>query len=353
MGETMKNVQRLTVLGLLLFVVNACGFAPLYFNVDLLKRFPNETTGSFTFDAPSVTVDLLPQLGDAVTGGYALPSPVGGVTLPVALVLPSAAGQALDFRDQTLPAKLETATLSYSLALTSSNLTGTLQVQPYLASVGADDAAQAKYALGSPQTYILGADGVLTANVELNEAQLDGINAKQLRLALGLSGTLGVVAAGEVSVTYTFQSLALTVFGVTATLDELLPGSDGTLLDFSDEDISGRIVDAALVYDLTLTSSAALDGNLTAQVYLAPPGTDSLYQAKYAFGEPEQLELAQPEIPVTGRADLNRDQRPVLDQQVLRLGVRVVGTATVPLQGAITVDYRFNSLTLEVAYALR
>lgn len=348
----MKRVQRLTVLGLLL-VVNACGFAPLYFNVDLLSRFPDQKTGSFTFDAPAVTVDLLPRLGDAVTGGTTLPSPIGGVTLPVALVLPSAAGQTLDFQKETLPAKLETATLSYNLALTSSNLTGTLQVQPYLAPVGADDAAQAKYALGSAQTYTLGVDGVLTADVELNEAQLAGINAKQLRLALRLSGNAGVVTAGQVAVSYTFQTLSLTVFGVTATLDELLPGSDGVLLDFSDEDISGRIVDAALLYDLTLTSSAALAGDLTAQVYLAPPGTDSLWQPKYAFGEPEQLELAQAQIPVTGRADLNKDQKPVLETQILRVGVRVRGEATVPLQGSISTDYRFDNLTLEVAYALR
>lgn len=348
----MKTVQRLTVLGLLL-ALNACGFAPLYFNVDLLSRFPDQKTGSFTFDAPAVTVDLLPQLGGARTGGFNQVSPVGGITLPVALVVPSEAGQTLDFRDQTLPAKLETATLSYSLTLTSSNLTGTLQVQPYLAPVGADAAAQAKYALGTAQTYTLGANGVLEAAVELNAAQLEGINAKQLRLALGLSGTAGVVTAGPVSVNYTFQTLSLTVFGVTATLDELLPSAEGTLLDFSDEDINGRIVDAALVYDLTLTSSAALAGDLSAQVYLAPPGTDSLWQPKYAFGEPEQLELAQAEIPVTGRADLNKDQKPVLETQTLRIGVRVRGTATVPLQGAITIDYRFNSLTLEVAYALR
>ena len=348
-----RNVYRLAILGILLAALSACSFAPLGFSVDLLDRFPNETTGSFTFDAESVTVDLLPQLGDAATDSYVQVSPVGGVTLPVALVLPNAAGQTLDFRDQTLPAELEQATLSYRLVLTSANLTGDLQVQPYLAPVGADAAAQAKYALGPAQTYILGADGVLADNVELNEAQLAGINAKQLRLALELSGSAGVVTAGEVSVTYTFQTLALTVFGVTAALDELLPSPDGTVLDFSDEDISGRIVDAALVYDLTLTSSAALDGSLTAQVYLAPPGEDSLWQAKYAFGEPEALELAQAEIPVTGRASLNDAQKPVLDQQILRLGVRVVGTATVPLQGAIAVEYRFNNLTLEGGFALR
>ena len=348
-----RNVYRLAVL-VVLAALSACSFAPLGFSVNLLKRFPNETTGSFTFDAPSVTVDLLPQLGDAATNGFSQDFPVGGVTLPVSLVLPSAAGQTLDFRDQTLPAELTAATLSYRVVLASRNLTGTLQVQPYLAPVGADDAAQEGYALGPAQPYTLGgAAAMLSADVELNEAQLAGINAKQLRLALGLSGSAGVVTAGEVSVTYTFQTLSLTVFGVTAQLDELLPSPDGTVLDFSDEDVSGRIVDAALVYDLTLTSNAALDGNLTAQVYLAPPGEDSLWQAKYAFGEPEALELTQPEIPVTGRASLNDAQKPVLDQQVLRLGVRVVGTATVPLQGAIAVDYRFNNLTLEGGFALR
>ncbi len=348
-----RTVYRLAILGILLAALGACSFAPLGFSVDLLKRFPDQKTGSFTFDAESVTVDLLPRLGGARTGGFNQPSPVGGITLPVDFVVPSDAGQTLDFSDQTLPAELETAALSYGLTLMSKNLTGTLQIQPYLAPVGSDAAAQEAYALGEPQEYRLGTEGALNADVELNEAQLSGINAKQLRLALRLSGTVGVVTAGEVSVTYTFQTLSLTVFGVTAQLDELLPSPEGTLLDFSDEDISGRIVDAALVYDLTLTSNAVLDGDLSAQVYLAPPGEDSLWQAKYAFGEPEALELAQAEIPITGRADLNNDQRPVLDTQILRLGVRVVGTATVPLQGAITAHYRFNSLTLEVAYALR
>ena len=350
-----RTVYRLAALSMLLAALGACSFAPLGFSVNLLDRFPDETTGSFTFDAESVTVDLKPQLGGAATGGFSQNSPVGGITLPpIDLVLPSAAGQTLDFRDQTLPAELTAATLSYRVVLANRNLTGTLQVQPYLAPVGADDAAQEGYALGPAQPYTLGgAAAMLSADVELNEAQLAGINAKQLRLALRLSGSVSVVTAGEVSVTYTFQTLSLTIFGVTAQLDELLPNADGTVLDFSDEDISGRIVDAALVYDLTLTSSAALDGSLTAQVYLAPPGEDSLWQAKYAFGEPEQLELAQPEIPVTGRASLNDVQKPVLDQQVLRLGVRVVGTATVPLQGAIAVEYRFNNLTLEGGFALR
>lgn len=348
-----NNIQRLTVLGCLLIALSACSFAPLRFSVDLLERFPDEATGSFSFDAPSVTVDLLPRLGDAVTGGFNLPSPVGGITLPVALVLPSSAGQALDFRDQTLPVKLTAATLSYTIVLTSSNLSGTLQIQPYLAPTGTDAAAQEAYALGSAQTYTLGTNAVLRADVQLNEAQLEGINAQQLRLALGLSGEAGVVTAGEVSVTYIFQSLSLTVFGVTAELDELLPSPDGTLLDFSDEGITGRILDASLVYDLTLTRSADLAGDLTAQVYLAPPGEESLWQPKYAFGEPERLELGQSEIPVSGRAELSDAQKSVLDTQTLRLGVRVRGTATVPLEGAIDIHYRFNSLRLELAYALR
>ncbi len=243
--------------------------------------------------------------------------------------------------------------MSYSLALTSSNLSGVLQVQPYLAPLDADNAAQEGYALGPAQTYTLGAGAVLTADVPLNEAQLNAVNAQQLSLALGLSGDAGVLTAGEVALSYTFQTLSLTVFGVTAELDELFPGPDGILLDFADENITGRIVDASLVYDLTLTSSAELSGDLTAQVYLAPPGEESLWQPKYAFGDPERLELSGSEIPVSGRAQLNDDQEPVLDTQTLRLGVRVRGTTTAPLQGVIDIAYRFNRLTLEVGYALR
>ncbi len=97
------NRYQLAILGLALVTLSACSFAPIRFSVNLLERFPDKATGGFSLNAPSVTVDLLPLLGDAVMGGFSQSSPVGGVTLPVATVLPSAAGQAVDFRDQLCP----------------------------------------------------------------------------------------------------------------------------------------------------------------------------------------------------------------------------------------------------------
>ena len=183
-------------------LLSACSFAPLRFNVDLLEVLP-QTSGSFMLQTPGTNVNLLPLLGRSATGEFRETSPIGGVTVPVEQVFPDALGVLLDFSDETLPATLEGATLRYAIALQSSNLTGILQVQPYLAPVDGGDASQDIYALGPAQTVTLGEGAVLEATVPLNEAQLGAVNAKKVRLALKLSGNLGVVTAGEVSLSCT------------------------------------------------------------------------------------------------------------------------------------------------------
>lgn len=347
-------MRRILLLPLLLLA--ACSFAPLRFNIDLLERFPEQASGSFLVEVPggvaSGNVDLLPLLGSSVTGGFSQSSPVGGVTLPVSLLFPDAVGTTLDFRSETLPADLDAATLNYRIEFSSQNLSGTLQIQFYLAPVGTDNIENPEYALGPVQSLTLGGNSVLEASIPLSGAQLTAINDQQVRLALALSGDLTVVAPGEVSLEYTFRELSLDVSGITAALNERLPDPDGYLFDFSDEEIPGSIVDAELFYELTLSHDLTGTGTLTAQVYVAPPGGEELFAPAFAFGDPQEIDLSQQTITLSGQAELNSDQRPLLDAQSLRVGVRVTGTATAALQETIEVGYVFETLQLRVGYSV-
>ena len=352
-GDVVKKFTLpLLFVGLALGLAS-CSFAPLRFNVNLLEVLP-QPSGAFTLETPDTNINLLPLLGSSATGGFRETSPIGGVTVPVEEVFPDALGVLLDFSNETLPATLEGATLRYAVALASSNLTGTLQVQPYLAPVDGGDASQAIYALGPAQTLILGEGAVLGADVPLNEAQLGAVNAKKVRLALKLSGNLGVVTAGEVSLSYTFRTLTLDVGSVSAGLDELLPDADGESFDFSDQEVPGpgRVVGLSLIYDVTLSHDTAASGALTAQIYIAPPGDEPLWSPQFAFGEPQTLDLSQGEVALTGRAALTGVQEEILDTRTVRVGVRVTGEATLELTEPITIDYQFNTLDLRASYAL-
>ena len=352
----MKKLMRpLLFVGLTLGLA-ACSFAPLRFNVNLLEVLP-QTAGSFTLETPDTNVNLLPLLGSAITGNFREVSPIGGVTLPVSLTFPNASGVLLDFSNETLPATLEGATLSYAIELQSRNLTGTLQVQPYLAPtepIEDGDAVQPAYALGPAQTFTLGEGAVLEADVPLNEAQLGAVNAKKVRLALKLSGNLGVVTAGEVSLSYAFQTLMLDVESVSAGLDELLPDADGERFDFGDQEVPGPggVVGLSLIYDVTLSHDTDASGTLTARIYIAPPGDEPLWSPQFAFGEPQTLDLSQGEVTLTGRAALTGVQEEILETRMVRVGVRVTGEATLELAEPITIDYRFDTLDLRASYAL-
>ncbi len=346
-------MKKLILFAGLAALLSACSFAPLRFNADLLEVLP-QTSGTFTLQTPDTNVNLLPLLGSATTGNFRETSPIGGVTLPVSLTFPSASGVLLDFTDRTLPATLEGATLRYTIALTSRNLTGTLQVQPYLAPVGGGNADEEAYALGPAQTFALGTGAVLEADIALNEAQLRAVNDKKVRLALKLSGDLGVASPGEVTLSYAFQTLSLDVESVSAGLDKLLPDADGESFDFSDQETPGpgRVVGLSLIYDVTLSHDTDASGTLTAQVYVAPPGDEPLWSPQFAFGEPQTLDLSQQEVTLAGRAALTGVQEEILDTRTVRVGVRVTGEATLELTEPITIDYRFNTLNLRASYAL-
>ncbi len=343
-----------------LALLAACSFAPLPFTVNLLERFPAEAEGSFAFSTPSGRVDLLPYLGEFGEGGFTLPGlglPLPGVTVPVPrFVLPSAAGYAVDFSDQALPARFEEVTIDYRLGLMHNGaLDGQLELQVYLAPLGTDSTDQEAYALGEPLVYDLSeATTVLSASILLNPAQLQAINERRLRLALALQGSVSFSVAQDITLTYRFEALELTVGGITATVDEVLPDAAGVTLDFSDEEVPGpgRIVGLGLDYGLTVSHGSVLGGSITAQVYVAPPGADELWQEKYAFGAPKTIDLAQNDIGLAENASLRGEQLEILPLQRLRVGVRVTGTPALPLGEEVRLSYRFTRLLLRLHYAL-
>ncbi len=339
-------------LALLLLLLAACSFAPLRYTVNLLDQLPNQTSGSFTLDTSASALDLLPLLASR-TGRFSQSLPAGSVDVPLNVTLPSAAGQPIDLSNEPLPVTLKGATVRYTLDLTSENLSGTLEVQPYLAPAGSDAVNRSAYALGDAQRVTLGETTTLQADVTLNEAQLAGINDRSLRLALGVSGEAGVASAGEVVLGYEFSELSVDVGAVGAATNARLPDADGQFLDFTGVDVPGpgRLIGAKLNYDLTLSHDADSSGTLSAQVYVAPPGDDLLWQAKYLFDE-RSVMTSQQQINVAGQASLGDAQRPILSEQQLRIGVRIFGDATAEVGEAITVTYEMDRLDLRVSYAL-
>ncbi len=348
-------MARPLIISLILLFLAACSFAPLRYTVNLLNELPNQTSGSFTLDTSSSTLDLLPLLGNA-EGSFRQNLPAGGVDFPLSVTLPTSAGQPIDLTNEPLPVTLEDVTVRYTLLLTSENLSGTLEVQPYLAPAGGDAVDTPAYALGDVQRVTLGETSTLQAEVILNEAQLRGVNNRSLRLALGVRGEAGVAAAGEVALGYEFSELSIDIGEVGAGTNTRLPDADGEALDFTDVDVPGpgRLIGAKLNYDLTLTHDAVASGTLTAQVYVAPPGEETLWQEKFLFDE-QRVDMAQQEVNIVGQASLNGDQRPLLGEQQLRIGVRISGDAAVNVgdeDDEIIVTYEMNQLDLRVSYAL-
>lgn len=348
-------MARLLTLSLTLLFLAACSFAPLRYNVDLLDELPDQTSGSFTLDTSVSTLDLLPLLTNR-EGSFRQNLPVGGVDVPLSVTLPTSAGQLIDLTNEPLPVTLEDVTVRYTLVLTSENLSGALEVQPYLAPAGGDAVNASAYALGEPQRVALGETSTLQAEVSLNEAQLRGVNDRSLRLALGVDGEAGVTAAGEVALGYEFSELSIDIGEVGAGTNTRLPDADGEALDFTDVDVPGpgRLIGAKLDYDLRLTHDADASGTLTAQVYVAPPGEETLWQEKFLFDQ-QSVDMRQQEVDVAGQASLNADQRPLLGEQRLRIGVRISGDAAANLSeegDEIIVTYEMNRLDLRVSYAL-
>lgn len=344
---------------LLTFLV-ACSFAPLPFTVDLLERLADRAEGSVTFRTPEVKVDLAALLGEAREAGFSLPGlglPLPGVTLPVPrFVLPPWGAHPLDFREVELPGRFEDASVDYRLRLEhGGNVGGELRAQLFLAPVRADAADQPGYALGGVQTFDLSEkEAIFENSLPLNAAQLQGIAEGRLRLALALEGELALIASGDTAFRYAFEALELTVRGLTAALDEHVPNDEGEVLGFADTELPGpgRVVGLGLDYALRLSHDSELAGYLTLQLYVAPPGEDSLWQDAYRFGTPQTLDLAAQAFDLSERAFLNETQLELLRARQLRVGLRLTGEPTVRLGEDVTLRYAFTKLLLRVRYAL-
>lgn len=338
----------------------ACSFAPLPITVDLLERLADRTEGSVSFRTPEVRVDLAALLGEAREAGFGLPGlglPLPGVTLPVPrFVLPPWGAQPLDFGEVELPGRFEEASVDYRLRLEhSGNLGGELRAQLFLAPVRDDAADQPAYALGEVQSFDLNArTAVFERSLPMNAAQLQGIAEGRLRLALALEGELALNASGDTAFRYAFEALELTVRGLTVALDERLPNDEGELLDFADVELPGpgRVVGLGLDYALNLRHDSELAGQLSLQLYIAPPGEDSLWQDVYRFGAPQTLDLAAQEFVLSERAFLNEAQLELLRARRLRVGLRLTGEPTLRLGEEVTLGYAFTRLLLRLHYAL-
>jgi hypothetical protein len=341
-----------------LALFSACRFAPLPYTVDLLQHFPEAAEGSFAFTTPTVKADLSPFLGEYREGSFTLPGTgLPGVTLPVPrFLLPPTGAFVIDFAEVELPGAFEEASVDYRLVFEhGGNLGGWLELQLYLAPVRPDAIDQEHYALGEAQVFDLTETSALFEDsMVLSEVQLAAIAEGRLRLALALSGEVSLDAAGETTLRYGFEALELNVRSLTAPLDELLPDAEGELLDFSAVEAPGPggIVSLTLDYDLILTQDGPLEGSVIAQVYVAPPGEDSLWQDQYAFGPAKHLDLAESEIRIVESGSLGDGQLEVLNAQALRAGVRVTGEPTVRFGEEGVVRYRFNRLLLRLGYAL-
>ena len=347
----MPTLKRLFLFAALLSL-GACSF-PVSLN--LLEVFPDEAEGRFTLMTPSGRVDLLPNL-DTPQDTVSLPGvpvAVGGISFPeIVTVLP--------VEVDAPEAALTAAEVSYAVDLEAvGDLSGTVTVQPYLAPQGVSNVATDAYALGEAQTLTLPDAQTLQATLSLNEEQLRGVNEGAVQFAFGVAGRNVSVGRGEVGVRYQVTQLEVNATEVRVDVNELLPEDTGEKLDFSGQDIPPRAEAYGIDYRVMLTPDAGVAGELTAQLYLAPPlaegqddTDDPLFDERYAFGKAQTLALGQGEVTLEDSAALNEVQQDILETEQLRVGVRLTGTATVPLGSEVGLDYAFTRLELSGGYRI-
>ena len=347
----MHILKRLFLLAAFLSL-GACSF-PVSLN--LLDVFPDASEGRFTLTTPSGRVDLLPSLSES-QGTVSLPGipvSVGGISFPeIVTVLPVE----VDAPEATLTA----AEVSYAVALAAvGDLSGAFTLQPYLAPQGVRNVASDAYALGEAQTLTLPDGQTVQATLSLNEEQVRGVNEGALQFALGVAGREVRVGRGEVGVRYEVTQLEVNATEVRVDVNELLPEETGEKLDFSNQDVPPRAEAYGIDYRVILTPDAGVTGELTAQLYLAPPlsegrgaSDDPLFSERYAFGKTQTLPLGQGEVTLEDSAAFNEEQESILDTEQLRVGVRLTGTATVPLGSEVGVGYAFTRLELSGGYRI-
>ena len=347
----MHTLKRLFFFAALLSL-GACSF-PVSLN--LLDVFPDAAEGRFTFTTPSGRVDLLPSLSapqDTVSLP-GVPVAVENISFPeIVTVLP--------VETDAPEAALTAAEVSYAVELEAvGELSGTVTVQPYLAPQVVSNVASNAYALGEAQTLSLPDAQTLKATISLNAEQLRGVNEGALQFAFGVAGRDVSVGRGEVGVRYAVSQLEVEATEVRVDVNEFLPQEAGEKLDFSDQDVPPRAEAYGIDYRVMLSPDASVTGELTAQLYLAPPlaegeddADDPLFSKRYAFGEAQTLALGQEQVTLEDSAAFNEAQEQILETERLRVGVRLTGTATVPLGSEVGLDYAFTRLELSGGYRI-
>lgn len=352
-------------LALILLFLTSCSFAPIPINVNLLEDGFPEAKGSFAIATPSSQLNLLPNISAQTTGTLGpFSSPITGVALdikPIAnflnidLNIPNQNGFLIDFKNQNIPAQLNSASLSYQLELSKTGpVVAKFSLQTYLAPNGTDDLVQDKYKLGQEQTVNF--TGASLANtISLNAEQLRGINEKELRLVIVITeGTLNFATTGAASISYELSKLELNIAQVTTSIRQAVPTQNGISFNFANAELpaTGRIINLGVDYGIKLNITGNLQGSVNSQVYLAPANVTDILQEKYALGTPQPIDLSQTSQRITERANFNQEQLKVLDTKTAKFIILITGDSSLALGQTIEIDYEFDKLELFGGYSL-
>lgn len=346
-------MKRLLIFIVLITTLTACPGAPLAWHVNLLDKIEKKT-GSFEVELPftGTEFNVLPFVASNTTGAYKFNSPVA---TPIEIPFPTLPPIAIpvDYSDQTISVKLTAATISYKLKLAKiGDISGQLRVQAYLTTTDGDISA-ASSKLGAEIVYDLSkTQEVFVRDVVLSPEQLTAINEKQLKIAFKVAGSLKVITAGDVGVSYELQ--ALSIKNIKLAIDEKLPNKDGEIADFSDADkIPPQVVGLKLDYGIRLEHNGDFAGKVNVQLYLAPVDENDIYQDKYKFGSGQEIDLSKNDQLISGNAAVNQLQLAAARKdQKLKYGLRINGDVGINKGGKIKFDYTIKKLDLTAFFTI-
>jgi hypothetical protein len=130
-------------------------------------------------------------------------------------------------------------------------------------------------------------------------------------------------------------------------VDWRYPTTEGTTIDFSGTDIPVRVHRAQAQVNIAFTyDGAPLSGEVRAQVYLAPAGSDSLWQTRYALGAPQVMALEQRLNRLEDTVVLTGEQVRALNEKQVRWGIKLTGSAGAQESGVRVLRYRVDTFEL-------
>jgi hypothetical protein len=343
-------MMRFGFVGLVLLIAG-CSFLPFPVQLDLGQDF-KDTKGQFEVVLPTGKIEVAEGM-NAIQGSLGpFSSPLAGLQIDLTenITLPDTEGYLVDFSEQKLKEELLSAQLAYALEL---NLEGPvsadLTLQAYLGPISETPLISDAYKLGETKRVELSKTTTLSEIINLNFEQIQAINEGQLRFAVVLSkASLKFLEPGSSSLSYKLKSLSLSADKAIIPVLEVLPEADGSLIDFSDQELPavGRLATLGLEYELKLKGSVDMDGTLEAQLYLAPDTAEDLFQERYTFGVKQILDLSQGEVTLLDRAALNEEQMSILESKKVRIGLIIQGSPAITLGENLKVDYEFSKLML-------